>query len=112
MRLEELTRRDVIEDEEPRAAGAVEARAHLGHHLLVPQPLDAADPTVGGERAQVELNMMRPPVKLQPDRTDLVERGITFSSVRCGGTAARNGTFTQLGEQFCCGLGHHDLVHC
>ena len=54
MRLD-ATRRDVIEDEEPRAAGAVEARAHLGHHLLVlsprtpPIPQSAASAQVGSE---------------------------------------------------------------
>ena len=41
----------------------------------------------GGVRAQVELALMRPPVRLQPERTDLVERGVTFSSLACGGAA-------------------------
>lgn len=65
-----------------------------------------------GERAQVELSLIRPPVKLQPLRTDLVERGVSLYNVRCGGFAARNGTLVQLGEQFCCGIGHDHVVHC
>lgn len=55
---------------------------------------------------------MRPPLKLQPERTDLVERGVTFSSLSCGGQAARNGSLVQLGEQYCCGLTHASVVHC
>ena len=35
----------------------------------------------GGERAQVELALIRPPVRLQPERTDLIERGVTFSAL-------------------------------
>ena len=66
----------------------------------------------GGERAQIELNKIRAPVRLQPERLDLVERGVTLSSVHCGGVAARNGTLVQLGEQYCCGISHAQMVHC
>ena len=66
----------------------------------------------GGERGQVEMHMMRPPIKLQPERTDLVERGVSITSVRCGGRASRNDTLVQLGEQYCCGLTIYHTVHC
>ena len=66
----------------------------------------------GGERAQAELSLIRPPVRLQPERTDIVERGVTFMSLSCGGQAARNGTLVQLGEQYCCGLTEWETVHC
>ena len=66
----------------------------------------------GGERGQEQLVLLHPPLKLQPDRIDLHERGINFRQVGCGGHAARNESFVQLGEQFCCGLTHANLVHC
>ena len=78
----------------------------------------------GGEPGQRELRLIHPPIKLQPHRIDLLERGISFTQVSCGGTAARNATtpapgandpvqrFVQLGEQYCCGLTHARLVHC
>ena len=66
----------------------------------------------GGEPGMYELRLLRPPVKLQPARIDLVERGISFSSIACGGYAARNSSLVQLGEQFVCGLTHAQLVHC
>ena len=66
----------------------------------------------GGERGQDQLVLLHPPVKLQPDRIDLVERGVSLRQVGCGGHAARNATLVQLGEQYCCGLTHANLVHC
>ncbi len=66
----------------------------------------------GGERGQEQLVLVHPPIKLQTERIDLLERGISFTQVGCGGTAARNESFVQLGEQYCCGLTHARLVHC
>ena len=96
----------------------------------------------GGEPGMYELRLLEPPPRLQPDRIDLIERGLSFSSIAVGGLAARNGSFTQvctrmrtlpaipclltlltipcrrngsftqLGEQFVCGISHAHLSHC
>ena len=66
----------------------------------------------GGERGQYELANLHPPIKLQEQRLDLIERGVSFSTLSCGGQAARNGSLVQMGEQYCCGLTHANLVHC
>ena len=55
---------------------------------------------------------IRPPAPLQPERIDLIERGLAFSDVQCNGAAVRNGSLVDLGDQFCCGLDHHKLVRC
>ena len=66
----------------------------------------------GGEPGQVHLSLMHPPVKLQPERIDLIERGVSFTEIACGGVAARNNSLVQLGEQYCCGLTLARLPHC
>ena len=67
--------------------------------------------TCGGEPGQ-QLYLLQPPAGLQSERLDLVERGVAFSSLQCGGTALRNGSQVELGQQFCCGIEHHTVTRC
>jgi hypothetical protein len=64
-----------------------------------------------GEAGQ-ELALIEPPVPLQEERLDLVERGVALSALSCGGESFRNGSRVDLGSQFCCGLQQSALLHC
>jgi len=67
----------------------------------------------GGEPGQ-RLDPIKAPVGLQAERLDLIERGLSFRQLECRGIADRNRTtgVVDLGEQYCCGIQHHNVMHC